>query len=148
MINNLLSGFFLLLFFFFLHWQLPQINIVLSRFRMQFPVSNWPASQTYCCGQRHEAVLHTSIFTNTSVQPTEKPLYYLQKQRHHHLELFPSSVPHQCFESILSEDASCVSQFDKALVLVDISHRISTSQLEEPVHSVICQQVLRLCQMQ
>lgn len=42
----------------------------------------------------------------------------------------------------------CVSQSDKALVLVDISHHISTSQLEEPVHSVICQQVLRLCQMQ
>lgn len=29
----------------------------------------------------------------------------------------------------------CVLQFDRASV--DISHRISTSQLEEPVHSVI-----------
>lgn len=48
----------------------------------------------------------------------------------------------------LSEDALCVSQSDKALVLVDISHCISTSQLEELVHSVICQQVLRLCQKQ
>lgn len=79
--------------------------------------------------------------------PTEKLLYYLQKQLYHNLEPFPSSPP-PCFESILSEDALCVSQFDKALVLVDISHRISTSQLEELVHSVICQQVLRLCQMQ
>lgn len=40
-----------------------------------------------------------------------------------------------------------VSQFDKALVLVDISHCISASQLEEPAHSEISQQVLRLCQM-
>lgn len=40
-----------------------------------------------------------------------------------------------------------VPQFDKALVLVDTSHRISAPQLEELVHSVICQQVLGLCQM-
>lgn len=30
-----------------------------------------------------------------------------------------------------------VSQFDKALVLVDISHCISASRLEEPARSVI-----------
>lgn len=50
---------------------------------------------------------------------------------------------HCCLESALSYD---VSQSDKALV--DTSRCISTSQLEELVHSVICQQVLRLCQRQ
>lgn len=50
---------------------------------------------------------------------------------------------HCCLESVLSYD---VSQSDKALV--GISHCISTSQLEELVHSAICQQVLRLCQRQ
>lgn len=48
---------------------------------------------------------------------------------------------HCCLESVLFYD---VSQPDNALV--DISHCISTSQLEELVHSMICQQVLRLCQ--
>lgn len=46
-----------------------------------------------------------------------------------------------CLESVLSHHGP-----DKTLLLVDISHRISSSQLKELVHSVICQQVLRLCQ--
>lgn len=95
----------------------------------------------------------TQAFHKHLCAPTEKRLYYLQKQLLHHLETaFLSRPPPNVLNLFLSGDALCVcvyvSQFDKALVLVDISHRISTSQLEEPVHSVICQQVLRLCQMQ
>lgn len=41
-----------------------------------------------------------------------------------------------------------ISRPDKTPLAADISHRISTSQLKELVHSVICQQVLRLCQTQ
>lgn len=103
--------------------------LLLSSFRIQSPVRNWPASQTYNCQQKHEAFLHTH-FSNTclcTIFPSLSPVFWIY---------------------FIWRRLAYVSQFDKALVLVDISHHISTSQLEELVHSVICQQVLRLCQTQ
>lgn len=49
---------------------------------------------------------------------------------------------------LLFEICFITSRPDKTLLPVDISHRISSSQLKELVRSVICQQVLRLCQTQ
>lgn len=49
---------------------------------------------------------------------------------------------------LLFEICFITSRPDKTLLPVDISHRISSSQLNELVRSVICQQVLRLCQTQ
>lgn len=147
MINNL----FLLFFFFFS----ALAACCRSIFRCQGSGGNFQSvigrqAKRSVVGRAMKLFPRTRISQTSPCTDGETIRLLTKKQLYHHLEGFPSrSSTSVFFESVsIWRCLMCVSQSDKALVLVDISHHISTSQLEEPVHSVICQQVLRLCQMQ
>lgn len=147
MINNL----FLLFFFFFS----ALAACCRSIFRCQGSGGNFQSvigrqAKRSVVGRAMKLFPRTRISQTSPCTDGETIRLLTKKQFYHHLEGFPSrSSTSVFFESVsIWRCLMCVSQSDKALVLVDISHHISTSQLEEPVHSVICQQVLRLCQMQ
>lgn len=113
---------------------------------MQFPVSNWPENQTWSEAESCSPLMHS---TNTFTHQQRNNCITYKKELYHHLAHVYSPCPHSPMFWIAFIWRCCarVSQFDKALELVDTSHRISAPQLEEPVHSVICQRELRLCQM-
>lgn len=115
---------------------------------MQFADSNWP--------NRPERVV-----AGRAIQPffrlfvSNKRNDYTNKRLHHRFGLFApraqllfweSASRLTCLSPIRVYACACVWRSDEDLPLVDISHRASTSRLEEPVHSLICQQVPWVCQ--
>lgn len=88
----------------------------------------------------------TQAFHKRVHAPTEKRLCYSQKAAISSFGSVYSRSSAVVGHALHGKMPSCVSRSDETLPPVDISHRTSTSRLEELVHSVICQQVLRLCQ--